>query len=114
VIPRRTRSAAVSVGWEDEDGNAFTVECSVSPGQPERGPSYSSGGEPAEAPEVEVLRVIDEATGKERPDLIALVEADFDRIEEQAIENAEDSHVAAYEDACERRAEERREREWER
>jgi hypothetical protein len=111
MIPRRTRSAAVSVGWEDEDGNAFTVECSVTPGQPERGPSYSSGGEPAEAPEVDVLRVLDD-TGKERPDLIALVEADFERIEEQAIEDAEDSHLAAYEDACERRAEEAREERW--
>jgi hypothetical protein len=109
VIPRRRNVATVSVGWEDEAGNAYRVECSVSPGRPERGPSYSSGGEPAEAPECEVLRVIDEATGKERPDLIALVEADFASIEEQAIENAEDRHVAAYEDACERRAEERRE-----
>jgi hypothetical protein len=114
VIPRRTRSAAVSVGWSHPDTEEeFTVECSVTPGQPERGPSYSSGGEPAEPAECEILRVLDE-TGKERPDLIALVEADFDRIEEEAIENAEDRHVAAYEDACERRAEERREREWER
>jgi hypothetical protein len=113
VIPRRRNVATVSVGWEDEDGNAFTVECSVTPGRPERGPSYSSGGEPAEAPEVEVLRVLDD-TGKERPDLIAAVQKDFESIEEEAIENAEDRHAAAYEDACERRAEERREREWER
>jgi cobalamin biosynthesis protein CobT len=113
VIPRRTRTASVSVGWEDEDGNAFTVECSVSPGQPERGPSYSSGGEPAEAPEVEILRVIEDDTGKERPDLVGVIEEGWrDEIEEQAIENAEDRHVAAYEDACERRAEEAREERW--
>jgi hypothetical protein len=109
---RRTRSATVSVGWTHEDED-YNVECSVTPGDPGRTYGPPERCYPPESPEVDLLMVYDE-DGRERPDLIALVEADLDRIEEQAIEDAEDSHVAAYEDACERRAEERREREWER
>jgi hypothetical protein len=113
MIPRRRTIASVSVGWEDEAGNAYRVECSVTPSDPGRlygPPEHCYPPEPAAC---EVLRVLDD-TGKERPDLIAAVQKDFESIEEQAIENAEDRHAAAYEDACERRAEERREREWER
>lgn len=108
MIPRRRRASTVSVGWEDSDGESYTVECSVSPGDP--GCTYGPPERcyPPEPPEVEVLRVFDE-DGKERPDLVAAVEADLARIEAQAIEDAEESHLAAYEDACERRAEERRE-----
>jgi hypothetical protein len=116
VTPRRTRSVTDTVGWTDSRDDAeYQVECAVSPYVPERGPSYSSAGEPAEGPEVDVLAVYDEH-GKERRDLIDVVNRgeNFESIEEQAIEDAEDSHVAAYEDACERRAEERREEGWER
>ena len=33
------------------------VEYDFTPGRPERGPSYSSGGEPADPPEVEVVNI---------------------------------------------------------
>lgn len=36
---------------------AFDVKFSFLPGQPASGPSYSSGGEPAEGPEIEILSV---------------------------------------------------------
>jgi flagellar biosynthesis/type III secretory pathway protein FliH len=112
VTPRRTRSTTVTVGWTDSRDDAeYQVECSVSPYVPERGPSYSSAGEPAEGPEVDLLAVYDE-DGKERRDLLPEAERDRARIEEAAIEEAEESHAAAYEDACERRAEEAREERW--
>jgi hypothetical protein len=114
VTPRRTRSTTVTVGWTDSRDDAeYQVECSVTPYVPERGPSYSSAGEPAEGPEVDLLAVYD-ADGKERRDLIDVANRGeaFARIEEAAIEEAEESHAAAYEDACERRAEEAREERW--
>jgi hypothetical protein len=112
TIPRRRKTATVTVGWthpvSDEE---YEVECSVSPYVPERGPSYSSAGEPAEGPEVEILRVFD-AAGKERPDLLARVEMAWDEIEESAIEEAEESHAAAWEAADEDRADAAREERW--
>jgi hypothetical protein len=99
VIPRRRKAATVRVSWvEPYCDTECQVECSVSPGWPGRRPSFSCPGEPPEPPEVEILRVLGE-DGKPRPDLIALVEADWDRIEERAIEEAEESHAAAYEAA---------------
>jgi hypothetical protein len=110
VTPRRTRSTTVSVGWTHGD-EEFSVECAVTPYVPARGPSFSSAGEPAEGPEVDLLAVYDE-DGRERRDLLPEAEKDRARIEEAAIEEAEESHAAAYEDACERRAEEAREERW--
>lgn len=115
MIPRRRHVATVSVGWaHPETEEEFRVECSVSPSDPGRLYGPPERCYPPEPAEVEVLRVFDEETGKERPDLVAVVEADLASIEVEAIEDAEDRHVAAYEDACERRAEERREERWER
>jgi hypothetical protein len=112
VIPRRTRCTTVTVGWTDSRDDAeYQVECSVTPYVPARGPSFSSAGEPAEGPEVDLLAVYDE-DGRERRDLLDAAERDRARIEESAIEEAEESHAAAYEDACERRAEEAREERW--
>jgi flagellar biosynthesis/type III secretory pathway protein FliH len=109
-VPRRRKTATVTVGWTYEDAEC-QVECSVTPYVPARGPSFASAGEPAEGPEVDLLAVYDE-DGRERRDLLDAAERDRARIEESAIEEAEESHAAAYEDACERRAEEAREERW--
>lgn len=36
------------------------VEFTYTPGEPERGPSYASGGEPATGPEIEIISVLAE------------------------------------------------------
>jgi hypothetical protein len=41
---------------EDHELDAIIV-FTFSPGAPERGPSYASGGEPAEAPEIEIKKI---------------------------------------------------------
>ena len=40
-----------------EEEQEFTVTYTISKGYPARGPSYASGGEPAEPPQVELLTV---------------------------------------------------------
>jgi|TARA_Y100000310_G_C20520910_1_gene733629 hypothetical protein len=45
--------------YELPDGTELSCEAEVSPGRPEQGPTYDSGGEPAEAPEVEIISTID-------------------------------------------------------
>lgn len=50
------RSTRHTMSFEVERGNAtveYEVEFSVSPGEPERGPTYDCGGTPAYPPEVE-------------------------------------------------------------
>lgn len=108
------RSKRVEVGWEHpETEEAFRVICTVTPGTPERGPSYASGGEPASDPEVEVLEVIeDRPGGQERPDLVALVEQDLARIEESALEQAYEAQLDAMEAEAEAAAEARAESRW--
>jgi hypothetical protein len=41
----------------DEDETEVTVEYVYRPGRPEQGPTYDCGGQPAEPPEVEIIRV---------------------------------------------------------
>ena len=83
------------------------------PGSPERGPSYASGGEPADPPEVDItsVRVFDE-WNIERAAIAAairwFVESDI-AIEDCLIETASEDDRAAREEAAERRAEMRRE-----
>lgn len=86
-MPRTKRA---EVGWEHpETGEAFRVRCTVSGGSPGRTYGPPEKCHPPEPPEVEVLEVVeDRPGGLGRPDLIALVEADFARIEERAIDEA--------------------------
>ena len=48
------------------DDNKLEVEAEVTPGEPERGPSYASGGEPATDPTAEIASVWirDDLTGQ--------------------------------------------------
>jgi hypothetical protein len=42
----------------DEDENEVVVYYTYHPGYPQLGPTYSCGGEPAEPPEVEIVKVV--------------------------------------------------------
>lgn len=42
---------------DDDTEREYVVTYTFSPGRPEQGPSYASGGEPAEPPEVELLEI---------------------------------------------------------
>jgi hypothetical protein len=101
------RNSKATVPWESEDGESFAVECSVAPGSPGRGPDLNGPGEPPEGPEVEVIAVRDEH-GVERPDLIPLVEADWDVIEERALIEVEEAEIAAWDAEQDRRCDEAR------
>lgn len=66
------------------------VEYTYIPGTPERGPSYSSGGEPADPPEVELQGVwLLNNLGK-KVEEIELTDADQDRITRRIMENHEE------------------------
>jgi hypothetical protein len=84
-----SRSRVVTIGWEHEEQD-FRVICNVTPGTPDRGPDMScAGGYPGDPPEVEVLKVIeDRPGGKERPELVEVVEREFAHLEERALEAA--------------------------
>jgi hypothetical protein len=95
-------SRTVEVGWSHEDDD-FRVTCSVGEGQPEI--RWGEHAQPGLAGEVQVLRVIeDKPQGKERPDLIPLVEADWDVIEERALIEVEEAEQSAYEAAMDMKA----------
>ena len=97
----------------DENDFDLVIGFNFTPGAPEQGPSYASGGQPEEPPEVGItsVRVFDEQK-RERTGIAAairpLVEAD-EAILESLIETAAEDDVAAREEAAERRAEMRRE-----
>jgi hypothetical protein len=97
-------SRRVEVGWtHPETEEDFRVECSVGPGQPEI--RWGESAQPALAGEVEILRVTEDAPGGvERPDLIAAVEADWDLIEERALETACEDEESEYEAAMDLKA----------
>jgi hypothetical protein len=88
-----------TVGWSHEDVD-YRVECSFTPGEPARGPDLNGPGEPGCGPEVEILRVTEDAPrGAERPDLLDAAQADFDLIEERAVEKAGDDEDSARDSA---------------
>ncbi len=82
----------VEVGWEHE-GEDFRVRCSVSAGTPRPASltpdsRWVPGDEDAT---VEILDVIeDRPGGAARPELAAIVEKDFVRIQELALDRADD------------------------
>jgi hypothetical protein len=90
------KRSTYTMPFEVERGNAtveYEVEYEVSPGEPERGPTYDCGGTPASPPEVESRTVYfvyrDRKTGKtvreERPELEDLVD------DEELLEHAGDA-----------------------
>jgi hypothetical protein len=98
----------VEIGWaHPETEEEFRVTCSVGEGQPEI--RWGDSAQPGFRGEVEVLRVIeDKVGGVERPDLIALVEADWDVIEERALIEVEEAEIAAWDAEQDRRCDEAR------
>jgi hypothetical protein len=74
-----------------EENISFRIEGELYPGAPARGPSYSSGGEPADPPEFYVSQIYVQPYGYEGW-LIANTEkwhsARFDELVEKALENA--------------------------
>lgn len=52
-----TRTHTMKLNRDDEQETEVTVEYTISPYIPATGPSYSSGGEPAEGGEVEIVGV---------------------------------------------------------
>jgi hypothetical protein len=99
-------SRTVEVGWSHEDDD-FRVTCSVGEGQPEI--RWGEHAQPGYSGEVEIIRVVeDKPGGVERPDLIALVEADWDVIEEAALIEVEEAEIAAWDAEQDRRCDEAR------
>jgi hypothetical protein len=100
-------SRRIEIGWESPDGEDLRVVCSVGEGQPEI--RWGDSAQPGFRGEVEVLRVIeDKPGGVERPDLIPLVEADWDVIEERALIEVEEAEIAAWDAEQDRRCDEAR------
>jgi hypothetical protein len=67
----------------DEDETPVMVEYSYLPGAPEQGPSYASGGQPADPPEIDIVNIFIKATG----DKIGVTEAEFEKFHELLLEN---------------------------
>jgi hypothetical protein len=103
-----SRSKTVTVGWEHPvTGEDLRVTCSVGEGQPEI--RWGDSAQPGLSGEVEILRVVeDKVGGVERPDLIALVESDWDVIEERALIEVEEAEIAAWDAEQDRRCDEAR------
>lgn len=94
------RGDTITLGWydrRDETEHPYTLTVRVTPGTPDRGPDFEcAGGYPGDPDEVEVLKVVDDETGEERPDLIDEAQETVDCAE--ALEAYEDSRSAAQED----------------
>ncbi len=67
----------------DEDETPVMVEYTYLPGAPEQGPSYASGGQPADPPEIDIVNMFDKATGAK----IVVTEAEFEKFHEWLLEN---------------------------
>jgi hypothetical protein len=99
----------VSTSHENDDGTEIdiTVDLSVTPGEPMRGPSFNSPGEPGCGPEIEILSALDD----EGKDWTEEIEGDrewLSEIEDKAVEAASDDgddDDRAYDDMRDRRAE---------
>jgi hypothetical protein len=106
-------SRNVEIGWETPEGEPMRVVCSVGEGQPEI--RWGDHAQPGLAGEVAVLKVVeDKPQGRERPDLIPLVEADWDVIEERALIEVEEAEIAAWDAEQDRRCDEARDARMER
>jgi hypothetical protein len=100
-------SRTVEIGWEGPDGEDLRVVCSVGESQPEI--RWGDSAQEGLAGEVQVLRIVeDKPHGLERPDLIPLVEADWDVIEERALIEVEEAEIAAWDAEQDRRCDEAR------
>lgn len=105
------RSFTDALGWEGEAEIELQVTYSVTPYVPAQGPTYASGGQPAEGGEVELISVT--LDGREETLTDAEESAILQACEERAADDLADyaSDRADYE--YDRRRDERMEREWE-
>ena len=67
----------------NNDEILMCVEYTYLPGAPEEGPSYASGGQPADPPEIDIVNIFIKATG----DKIGVTEAEFEKFYELLLEN---------------------------
>lgn len=106
IPPGATR---IEVGWEMPEGEPMRVLGYLTPGERAHGPTYSCGGTPAEPAEFCPLAVVeDRPGGKERPELLPLVEKDLDDLTAAAEEEAGARAEAALEDRADEERDERR------
>lgn len=112
MATNHTHHSGVTVSLHDGDDHVFgmTLAFTYTPGEPERGPSYASGGEPACPAEIEIDSIVLSPTP---PDglsgaILALCRKDEGLID-SLIETAEEDAAAERDEAAEYRAEMRRE-----
>ena len=79
----KTRTFTQELNRLDEDETPIVVEYTYLPGAPEEGPSYASGGQPADPPEIDIKNIFDKATGGK----IGVTEAEFEKFHELLLEN---------------------------
>jgi hypothetical protein len=96
---RYTYACTLSFGQDGEPGYTeieVEVSYSVSPGCPEQGPSYDSGGQPGEDPMVEDIR-LEKVEGEARPWAMGWGNITDDEFATDCIENIEgsDRHLEA-------------------
>ena len=101
------RPRTSEIGWTDADGDDYRVTLEYEPGS--EGCAY----EPPTGPEVTVVRVVEDFPGgAERPDLIAVVEAEldgplYDRVCDRIEDGERDRFAAAMEDRADAARDER-------
>lgn len=93
--------------FDGENEVELSILYNCSPGAPERGPSYSSGGEPAESPEIDVLGVMvnDRAATPEQWDQVVENERLYNEMALNAADYIADERAAAAEYRAEKRDE---------
>jgi hypothetical protein len=103
-----SRSRTVDIGWaHPETEEDFRVVCSLTPGESEI--RWGDSARPGCGPEVEILSIAEDAPGgAERPDLLGLVQRDFDLISERAVEAASDDDEDDWDAEQDRRCDEAR------
>lgn len=107
MVRRYRGNEKLWVGWTLDDAAETEIEAQVevTPGSPGRGPSYSSGGDPPEPPEMSVLAVrsADKKPLANADDLIAMLEKDdafYEKATLEAGEKNESDYAAACDAAC--------------
>lgn len=78
----------ITHSFDGENDVELVIEYNYSCGYPQRGPSYDSGGEPEEYPEVDTLAVM--VDGREATNDEFCMVQESDRLYQKCVDNAED------------------------
>lgn len=105
------RSFTDATGWEGEAEVELQVTYSVTRCIPAQGPTYASGGQPAEGGEVELISVT--LDGQEETLTGAEEAAILQACEDRAVDDLSDWEADRADYEYDRRRDERMEREWE-